>query len=231
MNFYKIYIIKKKDLTNSMPTKSYTLTISLPSFQKHVDKIQIALINSAGLGKFSNSFEIHHKKPHPVPVPPPISNICFPAGTPIDTDQETVPIDEIDIEYHTINNKRIVAVTETVSLENHLILFPSNCLGDNIPSEITLVSNHHLVQNPCTQEMIKAEEYVGMFPKVSKAPYNQQFLYNILLDDYGLIKVNNMICETLKPNSMIAFLYQKLSTVTEDNDRKLWIEEYNRQVV
>jgi hypothetical protein len=43
----------------------------------------------------------------PQPPEPPISNICFPAGTPINTDQGIIAIEMIDPNIHTINKKRL----------------------------------------------------------------------------------------------------------------------------
>jgi hypothetical protein len=38
-----------------------------------------------------------------------------------------------------------------------------------------------------------------------KVPYGQ-LLYNILLEDYGIVLANNLICETLNPKNVIAKL-------------------------
>ena len=46
-----------------------------------------------------------------------ISNICFPAGTPVKTDQGIVPIDIIDTNKHTINGQDILHITKTITLD------------------------------------------------------------------------------------------------------------------
>lgn len=47
--------------------------------------------------------------------PPPISNMCFPAGTPVQTDQGLVNIELLDPRTHTINKNPIVHVTRTTT--------------------------------------------------------------------------------------------------------------------
>ena len=39
--------------------------------------------------------------------------------------------------------------------------------------------------------------------------YNGEILYNVLLADYGRMEVNNMVCETLHPDNIIAKLYMR----------------------
>ena len=66
--------------------------------------------------------------PPPPPPPPPISNICFPAKTPITTNQGLIDIDKINPEIHTIRNKKIVAVTKTVTQDNYLVIIINKCI-------------------------------------------------------------------------------------------------------
>ena len=157
----------------------------------------------------------------------PISNICFPSGTPIKTDQGFIDIDKINAKIHTINSNKIVAVTETRSLDDSLVCFPANSLAPNVPSQVTIVSNEHLIQHPETKMMLKAKDYLSIGANIKKISYNDEFLYNVLLERHHIMEVNNMVCETLFPYSMIALLYEKLSTV-EEEAKSAWIETYNR---
>lgn len=63
------------------------------------------------------------------PTPTPIINICFPAGTPVTTDQGNISIENVDPNKHTINNKPIVKITKTISTDKYLICFKKNSLG------------------------------------------------------------------------------------------------------
>ena len=50
--------------------------------------------------------------------------------------------------------------------------------------------------------MMDAENVGG-----TKVPYDGQLLYNILLEDHGIVLANNLICESLDPTNVIAKLY------------------------
>lgn len=55
--------------------------------------------------------------------------------------------------------------------------------------------------------MIKAKQFVNKIDGVSKIPYNKEILYNILLHKYDKVLINNLICETLDPETDVAKLY------------------------
>lgn len=142
----------------------------------------------------------------PVSVDPfPASNICFPANTPVTVDQGVIAIEKLDSSIHTINNKRIVAVTKTTSVKNYLVRLDKDALGENLPSETTTISpEHKIVYNG---KLIKAKNFIGQFEHVYKVEYKGEILYNVLMDEYSKMRVNNLIVETLDPESDIAQLY------------------------
>lgn len=51
--------------------------------------------------------------------------------------------------------------------------------------------------------MIEAQVLPGSIPYI----YSNQPLYNILMETYSTMKVNNMIVETLHPESSVAKVY------------------------
>ncbi len=141
-------------------------------------------------------------------MPTPISNICFPAGTPIQTDQGIFPIEQLDITKHTIGNQPILHVTQTVTLDPYLIAFAPNSIERNYPTQHTVMSKDHQVEyKGC---MAPAYRFLNHSKHITKVRYNGELLYNILLPTYGKIKVNNLICETLHPENKIAKLYTDL---------------------
>jgi hypothetical protein len=143
----------------------------------------------------------------PLPPPtPPISNICFPAGTPIKTDQGIFPIEKLKPSRHTINQRAIKHITKTVTQDTHLICFEKNALGPNIPSEKTIMTKDHKVLYEGLS-YIPAYQFLTRSNKVKKVPYNGEILYNVLMKNYGTMQVNNLICETLHPDNVIAKLY------------------------
>lgn len=161
--------------------------------------------------------------PASVPV---ISQTCFPAGTPIVTDQGIIAIDDVDEEKNTIRGKKIVAVTSVVSDEDHLICIEKDALGKNIPSQKTLVTQNHRILHKGA--MVKAKKLVDLVDNglMKKADYFGDILYNILLEEKGKMVVNNMITETLDPENGIAKLYNKfkLSNLTESEKNQVIVQ-------
>lgn len=128
------------------------------------------------------------------------SNICFLSGTPITTDQGQVAIDRINPSVHTIRSMKIVAITQTVTDDTHLIQLDKGLIANNIPSQDTIISRFHKVLYK--GEMICAKD----IPGAKKIAYEGQFLYNVLLDNYEKMIVNNIIVDTLHPRNRAAIL-------------------------
>jgi len=154
--------------------------------------------------------------PHP-PTPVPISNICFLANTPIHTNKGIVPIGNIEPNIHTIDNKKIIAITKTIAQDKYLICFKKNSLGNNYPFEDTIMSKNHKILYK--GKMIEAYKFLDNIPNVKKIKYNGEILYNILMKNYDTIKINNLICETLSPSNIIAKIYT--SNISQDYKDKI----------
>jgi hypothetical protein len=136
---------------------------------------------------------------------PAVSNICFPAGTPVLTDQGIINIDKIDLKKHTIHGETILHITQTITLDKYLISFPPNSIKLNYPTHTTLMSKDHQIMYD--GHLVPAYRFLKYSKFIRKVKYSGQVLYNILLSEYSTINVNNLICETLHPNNMIAKLY------------------------
>jgi uncharacterized protein YbaR (Trm112 family) len=150
----------------------------------------------------------------PPPIPDPIvSDICFPAGTPIKTDQGIIAIERIKPNFHTINKKPIVEITKTISPDNFLVEIKKDALGLNYPIHNTTMSQHHKVF--FQGKMREANVFLDQF-KVIKVKYTGEILYNVLMEDYWRMSVNNLICETLHPDNVIAKLYTKKDKNTHE---------------
>ena len=163
------------------------------------------------------------------PVNPlPIASICFVAGTPINTDQGIVDIDKIDINIHTISDKKIVAITTTVTYDKYLICFDKNAFDDNVPSQQTIISEKHLVLYK--GNMSKSKDLLDKVKGVNRIKYVGEILYNVLLETCGNITVNNLICETLQPRNKIAKLYIMLNESSITEHSKL-ILNYNNHIL
>jgi hypothetical protein len=157
----------------------------------------------------------------------PIGDICFPAGTPITTNQGLIPIEKINPDIHTIRNKPIVAITKTVYATNkYLVCFEKDSLGNNIPSQKTIISkNHKIFYNG---KMVKASGLLGLNDKITKIEYNNELLYNVLMENHDKMIVNNLICETLDPTSIVAEFY-KASKNMDDKRKNILTKWYNSE--
>lgn len=157
--------------------------------------------------------------PFPPPIPPlpiPVIPICFPAGTPVLTDQGYISIDEINPQINTINNKPIIAITKTITKDDKIVCFEKNSLGKNMPSQRTYISvNHGILYN---KRFMQAKEFIGKIRGVYYKEYNGEYLYNVLMEKHYWMTVNDIKVETLNPKNIIAKLYN-----TDSQEEKLKI--------
>jgi hypothetical protein len=133
---------------------------------------------------------------------PAVAPICFPAGTPVTTNQGQVAIEKLNPDIHTIRNKRIVAITQTRPLFSHIVSIEKDALGKNVPSATTQISNEHEVFYK--GKMTRAVDLVGVCKGVTQIPYNGETLYNVLLKKHSHMMINNLVCETLHPDNIMA---------------------------
>ena len=154
-----------------------------------------------------------------ISVSTPSGNVCFPANTPVMTNQGAVNIEEINPSVHTIRNKKIVAITKTVAHDKNLVRIAKHALGKNYPEKTTFISQNHKVF--FQGQMVKAKHLVGENENVTFVPYNGQVLYNVLLEEHEKMQVNNLIVETLHPEHKVAKLYRFLKNVDAAHHGKL----------
>jgi hypothetical protein len=155
----------------------------------------------------------------------PISDICFPKGTPILTNQGIITIEKLT-KLNTIDNKKIIGITKTVSLDNYLVCFKKNALGINIPYKDTIMSKNHKIFYKGTLK--KAKDFISIYENVTTVPYNKEILYNVLLEDHYKMNVNNLICETLNPTSEMAKIYNYI-TLHPTNIKNI-VKKYNNEI-
>jgi len=144
-----------------------------------------------------------------------ISPICFPAGTPIKTDQGLVPIEQIDTRRHTLCGQPILHITKTISPDKYLIRIEKNALRNHYPTQTTVISKDHKIM--FQDHLIPASRFLTYGNKVTKVKYSGEVLYNVLLAYHGTMLVNNLVCETLNPYSAIAKLYMNTSAAVANH--------------
>jgi hypothetical protein len=114
-----------------------------------------------------------------------------------------LPIEQIDTNKHTISNRPIVAITQTITPEKNLICFEKNSLAINCPTKRTLMTPGHCVAYK--GKLVQAKEFVGRVEGVYTVPYNgTDILYNVLMNGHYLMNVNGMILETLHPENKVS---------------------------
>lgn len=78
--------------------------------------------------------------------------------------------------------------------------------------------------------MIKAVDFIGKYKNVHKIKYNGDILYNVLLEKYDKILVNNLICETLHPRNAIAKWHTSLNNLCVEEQTRLVKMHNNRAI-
>jgi hypothetical protein len=132
----------------------------------------------------------------------PNTTVCFTAGAKVETDQGLINIEKISPRKNTINGKRIVALTENNNPSTRIVVLRKNLMDFNVPDKETTVSIwHQILYNG---KMVLAGNIPGNTPR----PYNNEMMYNILMDTHDTMCVNNMIVETLYPDHPIAKYYR-----------------------
>jgi len=134
----------------------------------------------------------------------PVSDICFVKDTMVQTDQGDVPIQKLIPGKHTIFKKYILAITETIHTDSHIVKVSAYAFG-SYPKKDTYVSKNHKING--SDSFLEAQEYVNG-STVTFVPYHRDPLYNVLCERPSFMKVHGMMVETLDPQSDIA-LYHK----------------------
>jgi len=91
--------------------------------------------------------------------------------------------------------------------------------------------NHRVVVNgqmKMARELLKARS-VGFGAKmhsINAIRYDGQPMYNVLMEDYNVILVNNMVCETLDPDNKMADLHAHLKYMSHERQQML-VSKFN----
>jgi len=201
-------------LGNLLPLPNY-VGIAITSAQGQT-VYQLFGLNTVG-GRPSSEYT--STTPNAITITP-LSNICFPAHTPITVDQGCVNIEDIDPTVHTIDTKKIIAVTKTIGKKNYLVCLEQGALGNNLPVAETIISPEHKILYK--GNMIEAKHFIVPFEHVYKIKYNKTPLYNVLLAEHYKMQVNGLTVETLHPENEIALLY-----TGQGNNKEKTIEDYS----
>ena len=131
----------------------------------------------------------------------PVSNICFIAGTRVQTDQGTFPIESLTRK-HTLRGQSIT-LTKTKHDDPYLVKIQAYAFTD-APTQDTYMSMNHRVY--FNHDRVKARDLVNG-NTVTLVDYHGEPLYNVLVKAHTSMLVHGMRVETLDPTSPIALVY------------------------
>jgi len=134
-----------------------------------------------------------------------ISNVCFPAGTKILTDQGLINIEQLDRYTNTIRGFKILNITNTILSDDYVILIKKNALYKNVPNVDTIISKNHKIFYK--GGMYKADDLSLCVDGMVKIKYSGYTMYNVILEKYENMIVNNMIAESLDHSNPIINFY------------------------
>jgi len=129
--------------------------------------------------------------------------ICFLSGSMVLTDQGPVAIEYLLPNMHSIFRHPIRGISITYSLEDTLVCIKKNALSKYVPLRDTYLSNNHKIYYPNKNAFVEAGSLIGQ-KGIYTIPYENQLLYNVILENPGIMNVNNLIAETLDPRNPIA---------------------------
>ena len=152
-----------------------------------------------------------------------IGEICLVEGTQVLTDQGYIAIEKIDVTKHTIDKQHIVTITKTVNTSPYLICVKESALGENVPSQDTIMSKDHMVSYK--GGMLNANRLEHAETNVCKVDNTKTILYNVLLESYSKMIVNNMEVDTLHPENMVAKM--SLFNWSSPAQKREFVNEYN----
>jgi hypothetical protein len=142
------------------------------------------------------------------------AEICFAEGTPIVTDQGIMKIENITSK-NSINKKPVVGITKQKT-NNDLVLIKKHALDEYVPSEDTYVTKDHGIF--LNNTMYMAEKLVDGDSIVFKN-IGECNIYNVVFKTHEKLVVNNMITESLDPDTLIA-KYLLSENSEESTERK-----------
>ena len=134
-----------------------------------------------------------------------ISNICLSKGTQILCDQGIINIEKINTRKHTINNRPINHITQSIHTDDYLIKIKKNCLSSNSPSSDIICSGDHKILYK--NNLIESKNLINEVYGIEKIKNDKRVLYNILMDKHEVIMANNTPVESLHPQNIIAMFY------------------------
>lgn len=131
---------------------------------------------------------------------------CFLGSTKVKTDQGLIAFNQLT-KYNTISNQKIKKVTKMYNSDDNLIFIKKHAFGKNIPNKNTYIGRNHGIY--IDGKLIRARDLINKKSVQQHARLVNDMIYNVLLEKYGVMHINNMPCETLNENDPAMLKYIK----------------------
>ena len=137
----------------------------------------------------------------PVTVSSTEPDLCFIAGTMIETDEGTIPIEEVTPS-NNIRGMSVSKVSKRLS-QNTLVIIKKDAFGVNRPNKDTMATDWHgIYVNDSDTQITRLFDLVDN-KRVIKQPNIIKYIYNIeLKDKHSYMFANNLKVETVPPGTM-----------------------------
>ena len=134
---------------------------------------------------------------------PVVATNCFTGDVLVETNKGLKRISDLDRK-DKLQDREIKGITKTKYSQNKLIVIEKDAFGLNKPNKEIKVAPYH--RFGINGKMIEAGNLIDN-NKVYACKYRGEYLYNVILEEQSIIKVNGVIAETLDPTSLIAKVF------------------------
>ena len=131
---------------------------------------------------------------------------CFLGPTKVKTDQGLIAFNQLT-KYNTISNLKIKKVIKMYNSDDNLIFIKKHAFGKNIPNKNTYIGRNHAIY--IDGKLVRARNLINKKSVQQHARPVNDMIYNVLLEKYGVMYINNMPCETLNENDPAMLKYIK----------------------
>jgi hypothetical protein len=131
---------------------------------------------------------------------------CFLGPTKVKTDQGLIAFNQLT-KYNTISNLKIKKVTKMYNSDDNLIFIKKHAFGKNIPNKNTYIGRNHAIY--IDGKLVRARDLINKNSVQQHPRQVSDMIYNVLLEKYSVMYINNMPCETLNENDPAMLKYIK----------------------
>ena len=131
---------------------------------------------------------------------------CFLGPTKVKTDQGLIAFNQLT-KYNTISNLKIKKVTKMYNSDDNLIFIKKHAFGKNIPNKNTYIGRNHGIY--IDGKLVRARDLINKNSVQQHVRRVNDMIYNVLLEKYSIMYINNMPCETLNENDPAMLKYIK----------------------